>query len=364
MMAVEQTAAILIIDDEEIIREALEALLWGKAIPWPKRRPPRKGWTLLGSRSVDAVLLDLMLPDKNGLEVLEDIRRIDDQMPVIMITAFGTIEGAVAATKQGRLLLLHQALQERRGARRAAERDRASPTRPREQGTSRPAPLGTHRFDENHRRQSEDSRGLRLDRPGRSKPRHGADPGESGTGKDSSPMRFTGNRRAPTRRSSPSTPAICRPTCRVQSLRSCEGRVHRRRASKKGLFEVADKARSFSTKSPHPAPDTQAKLLRVIQEREFMRLGRRGHHQGRRPHHRGVQCGIAATWFASGRFREDLYHRLNVILVPLPPLRDRKDDIPILVQHFLEKYLEESRKRAMVVTPAAIDRLMAYRLAG
>src|SRR5262245_54320084 len=94
-------ASILIIDDEEIIREALEALLVVEGFAVATAATAGQGLELLGDRSFDAVLLDLMLPDKNGLEVLEDIRRIDEELPVIMITAFGTIEGAVAATKQG-----------------------------------------------------------------------------------------------------------------------------------------------------------------------------------------------------------------------------------------------------------------------
>jgi two-component system response regulator PilR (NtrC family) len=128
---------------------------------------------------------------------------------------------------------------------------------------------------------------------------------------------------------------------------------------KKGLFEVADRGTIFFDEIGNVPLDTQAKLLRVIQEREFMRLG-------------GVDIIkvdvriIAATnvnlreQVKEGRFREDLFYRLNVILVQLPPLRDRKDDIPLLVQHFLDKFTEEGRKRSIVFTPAAMDRLMSY----
>ena len=128
---------------------------------------------------------------------------------------------------------------------------------------------------------------------------------------------------------------------------------------KKGLFELADKGTIFFDEIGNIPLDTQAKLLRVIQEREFMRLG-------------GVETIkvdvriIAATnvnlreMMEEGRFREDLFYRLNVITVQLPPLRDRKDDIPLLVQHFLDKYGEESRKPGLILTPEAMDRLMAY----
>jgi two-component system response regulator PilR (NtrC family) len=128
---------------------------------------------------------------------------------------------------------------------------------------------------------------------------------------------------------------------------------------KKGLFEMAEKGTIFFDEIGNVPLDTQAKLLRVIQEREFMRLG-------------GVDTIkvdvriIAATnvnlkaLMEAGKFREDLFYRLNVITVTVPPLRDRKDDIPLLVQHFLEKYGEESRKPGLVITPAALDRLGEY----
>ena len=127
---------------------------------------------------------------------------------------------------------------------------------------------------------------------------------------------------------------------------------------KKGLFELADKGTIFFDEIGNIPLETQAKLLRVIQEREFMRLG-------------GVETIkvdvriIAATnvdlrrMMEDGRFREDLYYRLHVITVQLPPLRDRRDDIPLLVQHFLEKYGEENQKK-LDLTPEALDLLMEY----
>jgi two-component system response regulator PilR (NtrC family) len=128
---------------------------------------------------------------------------------------------------------------------------------------------------------------------------------------------------------------------------------------KKGLFEVADKGTIFFDEIGNIKPDTQAKLLRVIQEREFMRLG-------------GVDTIkvdvriIAATnvdlrdLVKAQEFREDLFYRLNVITVQLPALRERKEDLPLLVQHFLDKYGEESSKPGLLLTPAAMDRLSAY----
>ena len=128
---------------------------------------------------------------------------------------------------------------------------------------------------------------------------------------------------------------------------------------KKGLFELADKGTIFFDEIGNIPLETQAKLLRVIQEREFMRLG-------------GVETIkvdvriIAATnvdlrrLTDEGKFREDLYYRLHVITVQLPALRERKDDIPLLVQHFLDKYGEENHKPNLELTPEALDLLMEY----
>src|SRR4029450_7920769 len=95
------SASVLVIDDEEIIREALEALMVVEGYAVSSAATARQGLDLLADRQFDAVLLDLMLPDRNGLDVLDDIRRLDDELPIVMVTAYGTIESAIAAMKQG-----------------------------------------------------------------------------------------------------------------------------------------------------------------------------------------------------------------------------------------------------------------------
>jgi DNA-binding NtrC family response regulator len=130
-------------------------------------------------------------------------------------------------------------------------------------------------------------------------------------------------------------------------------------ASKKGLFEVADQGTIFFDEIATVSPETQAKLLRVIQEREFMRLG--GTEQLK------VDVRIVAasnidllSLVKEGRFREDLYHRLNVIHLHLPPLRDRREDIPMLLAHFLERFCAENTKPLRIFTPSAMKLLMDY----
>ena len=128
---------------------------------------------------------------------------------------------------------------------------------------------------------------------------------------------------------------------------------------KKGMFDLADKGSIFFDEIGNVPLETQAKLLRVIQERDFMRLG------GMETIKVDVRI-IAATnvdlrqMMEEGKFREDLFYRLHVISIQLPPLRDRKDDIPLLVQHFLEKYGEENRKTGLELTPEALDLLTEY----
>jgi DNA-binding NtrC family response regulator len=353
-------ATVLIVDDEEIIREALEALLVAEGYAVVTAATGREGLDRVGDRPVDVVLLDLMLPDLNGLEVLDEIRRVDEELPVIMITAFGTIEGAVAATKQGAfhyftkpfkhdevLVVLRNAVERRRLVlENRVLRDRLR--------------SGTHRFDEI----IGGSPKIRAvyDLIARAAPSRATAliQGESGTGKELVAHAF--HRRSAradkpfvTVNSGNLPPDLLESNLFGHVKGAFTGAVY----PKKGLFEVADKGTIFFDEIGNIPLETQHKLLRVLQEREFMRLG-------------GVDTVkvdvriIAATnvnlrqMVESGEFREDLFYRLNVILVQLPPLRDRMEDVPLLVQHFLDKFAVESGKPAMVVTTTAMDRLMAY----
>ena len=353
-------AHILIIDDEEIIREALDALLTRDGCVVRTAATGTEGLAMLAEEDFDTVLLDLMLPDRNGLDVLEEIRRTDDDLPVVMITAFGTIDTAVRATKQGAfhyftkpfkndevLVVLRNAVERRRLQRENLElRNRLK--------------SGSHRFDQI----IGGSARMRAvyDLIGRAAPSRTTVliQGESGTGKELVAQ-------ACHRRSARADKAFVTvnsgnlPPDLLESnlFGHVKGAFTGAVAMKKGLFEVADRGTIFFDEIGNVPLETQAKLLRVIQEREFMRLG-------------GVETIkvdvriIAATnvdlrkSVADGKFREDLFYRLNVIPVQLPALRDRKDDIPILVQHFLEKYGDESRKSGWFVTPEAMDLLMAY----
>ena len=130
-------------------------------------------------------------------------------------------------------------------------------------------------------------------------------------------------------------------------------------SAKKGLFEVADQGTIFFDEISTVSPETQAKLLRVIQEREFMRLG------GTETIKVDVRIVAAANvdllgLVRDGRFREDLYHRLNVIALHLPPLRERREDVPLLLEHFLRRFSEENARPLRRFTPAAMKVLVDY----
>jgi two-component system response regulator PilR (NtrC family) len=352
--------SILIVDDEEIVREALEALLVGEGYEAVSAATGGRGLELVANRQFDAVLLDLMLPDRNGLEILDEIRRIDDELPVVMVTAFGTIENAVAATKQGAfyyftkpfkndevVAILRNAIERRRLLlENRALRDRLR--------------SGAHRFDEIIG--GSPRMAAVYDLIARAAPSRATVliQGESGTGKELVARAF--HRRSAraekpfiTVNSGNLPPDLLESNLFGHVKGAFTGAVY----PKKGLFELADKGTIFFDEIGNIPLDTQAKLLRVIQEREFMRLG-------------GVDTIkvdvriIAATnvslrrMMEEERFREDLFYRLNVIVVQLPALRDRMEDLPLLVQHFLDKYGEESRKPGLILTPAAMDRLASY----
>jgi DNA-binding NtrC family response regulator len=351
---------ILVIDDEEIIRETFEALLASEGYRVQTAETGQAGLDRLADGSFDAVLLDIMLPDRNGLEVLDEIRRFDEDLPVVMVTAKSTIENAVAATRRGAfdfvpkpfqnsevLLVLHNALERRR----LVQENRELRAR---------LHSGMHHFDAiigGSPKMKEVYDLIARAAPSRTTV---LIQGESGTGKELVARALhrhsaRSDRAFVTVNSGNLPPDLLESNLFGHVKGAFTGAVY----PKKGLFEVADKGTIFFDEIGTVPIDTQAKLLRVLQEREFMRLG-------------GISTikvdvrVVAATnvslrdMMREGRFREDLFYRLNVIAIQLPPLRDRRDDIPLLVQHFLEKYGEETHKTGLILKPEAMDRLAAY----
>jgi two-component system response regulator PilR (NtrC family) len=351
---------ILVVDDEEIMREILDALLSREGYAVRLATTATEGLDMARRMPFDAALLDVMLPDMNGLDALEELKRIDDQLPVLMITAFASVDNAVTAMKRGALEYLPKPFKNDEvlaKLRLAIERRQlvAENTALRQNLQASQARFGGIIGRSSRMKQVFDliiqaapSRTTILIQ------------GESGTGKElvaralhvNSPR---ADRAFITVNSGNLPPDLLESNLFGHVKGAFTGAIY----PKKGLFELADKGTIFFDEIGNIPLETQAKLLRVIQEREFMRLG-------------GVETIrvdvriIAATnvdlrrMVDEGRFREDLYYRLNVITVQLPPLRERKEDIPLLVQHFLEKYGEENNRRDSELTPDALDLLMDY----
>jgi len=351
--------AVLIIDDEAEIRESLQTLLEMEGFAVETAVSGEAGLQRIGEHPFDLVLLDLALPGRDGMEILAEIRAHETRLPVIMITAYGTVENAVHAMQSGAANFVQKPWDNEKlladvraaiGWRRAEEENvqlkRALKQRYNFENIVGKSEPMLKIFD--LVAQVANSRSTILLQ------------GESGTGKEVIAKALHLN--SP-RHDRPFVPVNTgsMPTDLLEStlLGHVKGAFTSAIASKKGLFEMADRGTLFLDEIATMGLDTQAKILRVLQDRRFMHLG-------------GVQEVqvdvriIAATNIdlrqsvREGRFREDLFYRLNVITIELPPLRQRKEDIPLLVDFFLKKYAEENDRPVRNITPEALRPLMSY----
>jgi len=351
--------SVLIIDDEAAIRESLQTLLELEGYDVGAAASGEEGLARLGDRPFDLVLLDLALPDRNGIDLLPEIRGIDPQLSIIMITAYGTVEDAVRAMQSGATNFLQKPWDNEKlladvraaVARRKAEEENIQLKRALKQRYNFESIVGKSEpmlkiFDLVG--QVAQSRSTVLLQ------------GESGTGKELIAKALHLN--SP-RRDRPFVPVNTgsMPADLLEStlFGHVKGAFTSAIASKKGLFEIADRGTLFLDEIGSMGLETQSKILRVLQDRKFMHLG--GVHE--------IQVDvriIAATnvdlrqLVREGKFREDLFYRLNVITIDLPALRQRKEDIPLLVDFFLRKYSEENQQAQRRITPEALRPLMNY----
>src|SRR5579862_707730 len=351
--------AVLIIDDEVAIRESLETLLQLEGYSVDSAGTAEDGIARIGERNFDLVLLDLALPDRDGIDVLEELRRQDPQLAIIMITAYGTVENAVRAMQSGAANFIQKPwdneklLADVRAAiaRRKAEEENIQLKRALKQRYNFENIVGKSEpmlkiFDLVSQVAASRSTVLLQ--------------GESGTGKELIAKAIHLN--SP-RRDKPFVPVNTgsMPTDLLEStlFGHVKGAFTSAIASKKGLFEVADHGTLFLDEIGTMNLDTQSKILRVLQDRKFMHLG------GVNEIQVDVRI-IAATnvdlkqQVREGKFREDLFYRLNVITIDLPPLRQRKEDIPLLASFFLDRYSRENDRPARHLTPEALRPLIAY----
>jgi DNA-binding NtrC family response regulator len=355
--------SILVVDDEAEIREGLEELLTSENFDVTVAETGEAGLRKLEDRPFDLMLLDVSLPDRNGIELLREIRSRDPYLSIILITAFGSIDMARAAFKSGAqdyitkpwsndelVAQVSVAIEGRRLREENVQLKRAL-----KQRYNFPSIIG----------KSEKMLAL-LDLVTQVAPSRSTVliNGESGTGKELIAKAIhSASPRAEKAFIPVNTGSIPVDLLESQLFGHVKGAFTSAVASKKGLFEVADQGTIFFDEISTVSPETQAKLLRVIQEREFMRLG------GTETIKVDVRILAASNedlmkLVREGRFREDLYHRLNVIAIQLPPLRERKEDIPLLVERFLEQFCRENDKPPRLFTHGAMKLLMDYEWPG
>ncbi|HEX3109199.1 MAG TPA: sigma-54 dependent transcriptional regulator [Thermoanaerobaculia bacterium] len=355
----DRSLRVMIVDDEEVLRDVLEVVLRREGFDVVLAASGEEALSLLDGDDVDLVILDVMLPGISGIDTLRAIRIANPTLPVVVITAFSSIDGAIEAMKFGAfhyipkpfkneevVLTVTKALEQRR---LSWENERLK------------AELSEKYSYANIIGKSESMRKvfelIRLAAPSRS---NILITGESGTGKElvakaihhASPR---AKNAFVTVNSGSLPPELLESSLFGHLKGAFTGAI----ATKRGLFEVADGGSIFLDEIGNINLETQAKLLRVIQEKEFMRLGSVETIR--------VDCRIIAATnadltklMADSRFREDLFYRLNVITIPLPPLRRKREDIPLLVAHFMQKYSDENRRKVKEVTPDAMRILLDH----
>ncbi|HTR64899.1 MAG TPA: sigma-54 dependent transcriptional regulator [Terriglobales bacterium] len=350
---------VLIIDDEAGIRESLQTLLELEGYEVETAPTGEEGLARAGERPFDLVLLDVALPDRNGIDLLSELRSHQPPLPVIIITAYGTVENAVRAMQAGAANFVQKPWDNDKllaDVRAAVGRHRAE-----EENVQLKRAL-KQRYNFEHIVGKSEAMLKIFDLVGQVAPSRSTIllQGESGTGKELIAKAIHLNSPRRDRPFVPVNTGSMPPDLLESNLFGhVKGAFTSAIASKKGLFEVADRGTLFLDEIGTMTMDTQSKILRVLQDRRFMHLG--GVHE--------VQVDvriIAATnvdlrqLVKDGKFREDLYYRLNVISIDLPPLRQRKEDIPLLAEHFLRKYADENGRPAQHIAPEALRPLLAY----
>lgn len=348
---------ILIVDDEPFNLDLLEQELTDLGYLIARAGGGAEALKKLESFQPDLMLLDYMMPDMNGIEVLKEIRRRGSDIPVIMVTAYGTIERAVQAMKEGAYDFITKPFEPdhmKLTVQKALERERLK----REVQILSEEVGGRYRLvigksaqmnqvlDSAKKAAASKSTILLL--------------GESGTGKE---IVARAIQNWSERKSRPFIAINC--VGLSKELLESELFGHEKGAFtgahqlKKGKMELADEGTVFLDEIGDISPEVQTKLLRFLQEREFERLG------GDHPIRVDVRI-IAATnrdltaAVTKGSFREDLYYRLNVIPITLPPLRERKEDVLPLAEYFVRRFSLETKKEFTEIAREAQERLLAY----
>ncbi|MCA1905011.1 MAG: sigma-54 dependent transcriptional regulator [Desulfarculus sp.] len=350
---------ILVVDDEKNYLVVLDALLSEAGYDVLTAAGGTRALAVLEEEEPDLLITDMRMPRLSGLELMAQVKQMHPDLPVIVMTAFGTVENAVEAMKLGAvdyimkpfenqelLLTVEKALKLRR---------LVAQNRLLREDASRGRGFGSIVGDSRPMRQI-----FELVEKVAATKATVLITGESGTGKELIARAI--HQRSP-RAEEPFVPVNC--MALSETLLESELFGHEKGAftgavgRRKGRFELADKGTLFLDEVGEIAPSLQVKLLRVLQERTFERVG------GNQPLSVDVRI-VAATnrdlaqAVAAGQFREDLFYRLNVVRLELPPLRERKEDLPALVAHFVRRYAAEVGRNPPGVSPEAMQLIYDY----
>ncbi len=358
---------ILIVDDDKSLREFLEIFLSQEGYKPLVAKDGHEALSLLEKHDVALVLSDIRMPEMDGVDLLRRIKQKDPDIPVILITAFASLETAVDAMKEGALdyitkpfqldelrEVIEQGLDATKKSKGEAENGASSRERDGHphsfEGIVAKSPAMLNIFSLIPKVASSNSSVLIT--------------GESGTGKE---LVAKAIHRQSKRRDHPFVPVNCGgiPESLLESelFGYVKGAFTGALQDKKGLFAVAHKGTLFLDEIAELPLMLQVKLLRVVQEKSFMPLGS------------GQEMKVDVRIIAAtnrdlekevieGRFREDLFYRLNVIHIGIPPLRERPEDIPVLVQYFLDKYSKEQGKEVQGISKFAMEALLNYSFPG
>jgi DNA-binding NtrC family response regulator len=356
-------ASILVVDDEFSVRDSLAEWFKKDGYRTGSAKDANEALQLLQQAPWDVVLLDIKMPGMDGLELQRRIRQIDPELTVIMITAYASVDTAVQALKEGAFDYITKPIDPDELShlvKRATEqrRLRSENVRLREsvELLTAPSPI----VGESPQMQKV----LELCRTVAETDATVLIRGESGTGKELIAQCIHANS---ARRYFPIVPVNC--GALPQSLLESELFGHEKGAftgaqyRRKGKLEMADGGTLFLDEVGTLSPQTQVDLLRVLETKEFTRLG------GTKSIHVEFRVVCATNQnlerlVKDGPFREDLYFRLNVFTIFIPPLRERPEDIPLLAKHFLEKYALQMNRAFTEFAPQAMDLLVRYQWPG
>jgi len=348
---------ILVVDDEEGIRRSLAGILSDEGIEVALACNGDEALAVIGRReAIDLVLLDIAMPGRDGIEILEEIRKLKPELPIVMMSGHGTIETAVRATKLGAYDFIEKPISFDKlivAIDNALSRSRLEA----ENRELRATAVRAHEILGN----SEIIREVK-ERIAVAAPTNGwvLIVGENGTGKELVARQIhVQSKRADKPFVEVNCAAIPEELIESELFGHEKGAFTGAIARKRGRFELADQGTIFLDEIADMSVKTQAKILRILQEHSFERVG------GVETIHVDARV-IAATnkdlerEIAEGRFREDLYYRLNVIPFYVPPLRKRREDIPVLVEAFVKEFCAGSGSKLKTVSSQAMKLLEAY----